>query len=105
MLTAPVDVHAGDLAQQECDALAANPYDSSRPDGVPGVQYQAIDAARAEDACRRAINEQPSPRLQFQLGRALQAGHKDADAVAKYRVAADQGNAPAQSALGCMYQG
>jgi TPR repeat protein len=97
---------AGGSAQQECDALAASSFDLSRPAGVPGIQFENIDAPRAEAACRRAIQEQPLAglRLRYQLARALHAGHKDTDAIASYRVAADQGYAAAQSNLGLMYQ-
>ena len=100
---ASAGAQADGSAQQECDALAASAYDLSRPAGVPGVQFEKIDAPRAEAACRRAVQERPSARLYAQLGRALDAGHKDADAAVNYRVAADQGNALGQYALGWMY--
>src|SRR5262249_40238245 len=92
------------VAQRDCDALAASPADQSRPADLVGVRFDEIDAARAEAACRRAIEEGPSPRILFQLGRALDAGHKDAEAVTNYRAAADQGYAAAQSNLGSMYE-
>jgi TPR repeat protein len=101
---ASAGAQADGSAQQECDALAAHAYDQSRPAGVPGVQFEKIDAPRAEAACRRAVQEHPSSRLYAQLGRALHAGHKYADAVANYRVAADQGNALGQNSLGTMYE-
>jgi hypothetical protein len=94
----------GDQAQQECDILAANPRDSSRPAGIPGVPFDKVDAARAEAACQRAIQERPSPRIYYELGRALAVGHKDVAAVVNYRIAADQGYAMAQSNLGVMYE-
>jgi len=100
---ASAGAQADGSAQQECDALAASPSDLSRPAGVPGVQFDKIYAQRAEAACRRAVQEHPSPRFYYQLGRALDAGHKYADAVANYRVAADQEHAPAQQRLGYLY--
>lgn len=90
-------------AEQECDALAADRYDLSRPAGVPGVESKKIDAARAEAACQRAIRERSSPRVLAQLGRALDAGHKHAEADAKYRGAAEQGSPVGQFYLGLMY--
>jgi TPR repeat protein len=95
---------ADGAAQRECDALAASPYDLSRPAGVSGVQFEKIDAPRAEAACRRAVQEHPSPRLYAQLGRALNAGRKYADAVANYRIAADQRSPLGQHGLGTMYE-
>jgi TPR repeat protein len=89
--------------EAECDALAANPDDQSRPPGVSGVHYDRIDAMRAEAACRRALHEVPSPRVVYQLGRSLDAGRKYAEAVANYQNAAEQGYAAAQNSLGLMY--
>src|SRR5580704_8331860 len=74
-------------AQRDCDALAGSPSDRSRPTDVAGVPFSEIDAARAEAACRRATQERPSPQIFFQLGRALDAGHKDTEAVTNYRAA------------------
>jgi hypothetical protein len=88
----------------DCDALAASPEDRSRPAGVSGVVFNQIDGLRAEVACRRAVQEGPSLRVFFQLGRALDAERKDTEAVTTYRAAADQGYAAAQSNLGSMYE-
>jgi TPR repeat protein len=59
-----------------------------------------IDAPRAEAACLRAIQEQPLPRFYYQLGWALQTGGKSREAVENFRIAADQGYAPAQATMG-----
>jgi hypothetical protein len=91
-------------AQRECDTLAANPLDSYRPAGIPGVPFKQVDAGRAAAACQRAVQEEPSPRTYYELGRALAAAHKDVAAVANYRIAADQGYATAQNNLGVMYE-
>jgi TPR repeat protein len=95
--------HTSGPAQQECDTLAASTYDQSRPAGVLGVESDKIDAPRAEAACRRAVEEQPSPRAYLQLGRALDAGRKYAEAARNYRIAAAQGNPVAQYLLGKLY--
>jgi len=104
LLAASAGVPASDPAQQQCDALAASPSDLSRPAGVPGVQLEKIDALRAQDACLRAVQEQPSPRLFYQLARAFQAGRKEVEALTNYRIAADRGYVLAQGSLGWMYQ-
>ncbi len=91
-------------AAKDCDALAASPFDKSRPADVPGVLVARLDTGRAEPACRKAVQEQPSPRLYFQLGRVLFAEHKDADALRLFRLAADQGMPDAQTDLGIMYR-
>jgi TPR repeat protein len=90
---------------QECDAAAGSPDDPSRPGGVPGVPFDKIDAGRAEAACRSAVQEEALPRLQYELGRALEAGQQSvAEAARRYGLAADAGYAPAQNNLGMMYQ-
>jgi TPR repeat protein len=93
----------GNLSEHECDILAASPYDLSRPANVPGVEFEKIDAAAAGAACQRAVREHPSPRLFAQLGRAFDAGHNHAEALANYRVAADQESPVGQFYLGFMY--
>jgi TPR repeat protein len=88
-----------------CESLAASPYDSSRPADIAGVEFNHIDAHRAETACRSAVNTEASPRLQYALARALEAGGQSLDeAVRLYRQATDEGFAPAQSNLGWLYE-
>jgi TPR repeat protein len=93
---------------QECDRLAASPYDASRPAEIAGVDHDKLDAAQAVPACRAAIAALTDyPRVAFELGRALQkAGGAEAEAEAArwYRHAADAGNALAMNNLGVMYE-
>ncbi|WP_286719323.1 hypothetical protein [Devosia sp. 63-57] len=86
-------------AAQTCDALAASAFDQTRPDGVPGVPFDAIDVAAAQEACLAALAEAPSPRIAFQLGRALhRAGALD-DAIGYYMQAVEAGHAEAMVGL------
>lgn len=56
----------------ECDRLAADPRDESKPRSVVGVEYGALDARHAAIACHQAILRQPEvARLKFQLCRCL----------------------------------
>jgi TPR repeat protein len=86
----------------QCDRLAANPSDPRRVG--EGVAIEDISPDSAIAACRSAVGEFPkNPRFQYQLGRALQKGERDEDAIAWYRMAVAQGYAPAQNNLGRMY--
>lgn len=88
-----------------CESLAASPDDRSRAADIAGVDFGHIDAHRAELACRSAVDTESSPRLQYALGRALEAGGQSLDeAVRLYRQAADQGFAPAQNNLAWLYE-
>jgi len=92
-------------AVQDCDSFASSPDDLTRPAGTPGIPFDQIETERAEAACRLAVGEQTSPRLQYELARALEAGHKSVtEAAHLYRLAADEGFAPAQSNLGLLYE-
>jgi len=86
-----------------CDILAANPLDPHKL--APGVKFETIDARQAIAACKTALkNDARNPRLQFQLGRALERSGAFAEALIAYRSAAELGYAPAQNALGGMYE-
>lgn len=92
-------------AARDCEALAASPDDPSRPADVQGVSFDSIDPERAVAACRAAVSTDPSPRLQYALARSLDAGHQSpAEITRLYRLAADQGYAPAQSNLAQLYE-
>lgn len=92
-------------AADDCDALAASPFDASRPPGVPGVAFKDIDAPRATQACMDAFAQMPfDPRVQFQLARARQAGKADQSAMAGYKQALSQGFYLAASNIGVMYE-
>ncbi len=56
----------------ECDRLAADPGDASRPSSVVGVQYGSLDARHAVIVCHQAILSRPDvARLKYQLCRCL----------------------------------
>lgn len=94
-----------ETATAVCDRLAASPIDPSRPDGVVGLEFGAIDVASALPACRAASAAEPdSPRLQFELGRVeLKAGDA-ATALALFRKAAAAGHAGAMNSVGIAYE-
>jgi hypothetical protein len=57
----------------ECDRLAASPFDSERPPEVPGVSTEWLDAEAAIAACSKATADNPTvARYLFNLGRAYQ---------------------------------
>ncbi len=84
----------------QCDLLAASAFDKTRPANVPGIPSGKIDAARAIQACREAIIQDPSPRTYYQLGRAMEAGRASGGAFRYYKYAAERGHAHAQNQLG-----
>jgi TPR repeat protein len=102
ILAMAAPVGAAEPPVHECDRLAAHKHDRQRV--ADGVLLEDIDATSAIEACSSALEEFPGTlRFEFQLGRALQAGRHDEDAVEYYRSAAEQGFAPAQAALGQAY--
>lgn len=85
-----------------CDRIAADPADPDRPAGVQGVaEIAAADIATAIKFCRTA--SAGSRRAMYQLGRALAAGGKTAEALAAWRKAADKGSSSAMVELGVAY--
>lgn len=84
----------------QCDFLAAAPMNQV---GVPGVEFDRIDVARAIPACEAAVEKEPQhPRLLYNLGRALDAAGRYDDAVTYYARSADLGFVSAISSLGVM---
>jgi len=72
LLALPCFIADASAQVADCDALAASPFDRSRPAAVAGVNLAKLDAAKAVPACRKAIEERPDdPRIMFQLARAL----------------------------------
>lgn len=60
----------------DCDRLAANPNDVRKLRDVDGIRFPMLsaNAQPAVQACRRALSDAPgTPRLMYQLARALQA--------------------------------
>ncbi|KAB2874802.1 MAG: tetratricopeptide repeat protein [Bauldia sp.] len=88
-----------ETAPTECDRLAASPVDPDRL--APPVEFDDMDGAAAEVACRAALAGAPgTPRLVFQLGRALDRQDRIDEARAVYQQAIDAGSLPAMLALG-----
>jgi hypothetical protein len=57
---------------RECDRLAADPRDRSRPSSILGIEYNRLDARHAATVCHQAVLRHPSlARLKFQLCRCL----------------------------------
>ena len=87
-----------------CDQAAANPFDSTRPAGIPGVSFTAIVPGTAISACEEAATAAPDDaRIAMQLGRAyLAAKNLDAARTQFFR-AYQQGNAQAAANLASLY--
>jgi uncharacterized protein len=86
-----------------CDALAAHPFDISKPANIAGVDFHDLDAEAALLACQAAFANDPTPRLQFQLARALEANKLVDLARAGFKAAADKGHRRAMFSLGYSY--
>jgi hypothetical protein len=87
-----------------CSDLAASPYDPQTPAGQ-GKEIADIDATAAVQACQDAVQAAPDDaRMHFQLGRALDAAERYADALAAYGTAAERGFALANVSLGNFYE-
>ena len=85
-----------------CDRMAGDPLDLDRE--VPGIAFDFVDGARAAEACAEAIAASPdTPRLRYQLARALDKTKDHANAFAEYQSAADAGYRFAVRALGRAY--
>jgi hypothetical protein len=83
-----------------CDRAAAIPLDKSRPTGAAGVPLGKIDLKIAIPACEAAAKVAPNdPRVASQLGRAFLAAKAYDSSRAYFKLAADQGDAFAQTAL------
>ncbi len=88
----------------ECDRLAAHPSDTGKPKRIAGVQIWAIDAAEAVNVCARAAGRFPEmPRLDYQLGRALDAKNDHDEARRRYELSAEKGYPAAMNNLGNLY--
>ena len=85
----------------ECDVVAADPYDNGRI--TAGVPWGLVNTSIAIRACLRSVAANPNtPRLLFNLGRALDIAERFDEAKSFYRKAADLGYASAFSNLGYM---
>ena len=90
----------------DCDRLAAMPYDTGRPPGLPGVDFEKINVTAATAACNDAIAQYPDVmRFSFEAGRVAGARKDYAEARRLYDKAAAAGYAMALNNIGGMYEG
>ena len=102
LVLAGVGSRAYGNAVEDCDRLAASPFDPNRRG--PGIEFKKIDASKAIAACLEALTLEPDNiRLQFQYARSLDKAKRYTQALAWYRRAAEQRYAAAQYGLGWMY--
>jgi TPR repeat protein len=86
----------------ECDHLTASFHDRDRV--APGVAFRDIDPAIAVAACELAVKERPNEgRLQYGLGRALDAADRDKEAAAAFQRTIDKGYPIGWIGLGSIY--
>jgi TPR repeat protein len=99
----PFDDPAADATA--CDNAAANPTDPKRPSAAAGIAFDKIDTKNAIAACRVAVKTNPNvPRLEYELGRALDADKQYDEAMSYYHKAADAGYAAAMVSIGLTYE-
>ncbi len=108
-LVAPVTFWSSAMAQtpaDTCDQMAASQYDDTRPDGVDGVEIQAVNLPAAVKACRAAHEASPdNARTTFQYARVLGALGQKPEAIELYRQSAEAGHAVAMVNLGAELEG
>ncbi|MBY5871905.1 TIR domain-containing protein [Rhizobium ruizarguesonis] len=86
----------------ECDRLAANPFDPVRT--TVGVLLASLNATAAIDACTKAVEMAPGePRFLYQLGRAYEVAKQFDPARANYQAAVDRNYPSAFMNLGLFY--
>ena len=86
-----------------CDVWASSPIDPSRI--APGIPRGLVNTRQALRACAIAVAENPdSPRLLFQLGRALTLSGRFEEAVGFYLRADAGGYLVASNSLGALYR-
>ena len=89
-----------------CDALAADPGDATRPEGVAGVELAAIDVAAAMPFCTMAHAAYPThTRSAFNLGRIEMAQGRLEAALAVFTVAAQAEHPLAAMTVAQLYEG
>ena len=92
------------LASTQCDRLAADPDDRTKPSDVAGVAWEHIFTGRALKACKAALLRAPDvARFHHQYGLALRKDGRMADAARSFRDAGRMGHARAQYNAGWHY--
>lgn len=89
----------------KCDKLAAHPDDTSNATGV-SVTFDELrrNPQPAIAACRFARSKDPgSPRIMYQLARALRSTENYSEAFGLYKTAAEAGHVVSMASLGVMY--
>lgn len=100
----PAQVSRLGIPTNDCDNLAAGPFDPQRPVGIVGVQSGLLRAAEAIGACQQAVSQYPAvARYAYQLGRALEAAKRWDEAIKALNRAIGAGYAPAMCELANMY--
>ncbi|PIE08526.1 MAG: hypothetical protein CSA74_01885 [Rhodobacterales bacterium] len=90
---------------RRCDALAADPGDATRPEGVAGVALEALDSEAARRMCERAHATYPThARSAFNLGRVHMAAGEPGAAVVAFTAAANEAHPLAALTVAQLYQ-
>ncbi len=85
----------------ECDRLAVAPFNQV---GLPGIEFDAINAKEAIPACLKAVQAaSDNPRFLHNAGRAYDAAGDYKNAVAYYRKSAEADFVPAINNYGVMH--
>jgi uncharacterized protein len=99
-LLLPVNVYA---QVQECDRLAASPFDPQKQ--TTGLSFDKINPNLAIPACKKATEDNPEvARLWFQYGRALEKANRLPDAIYAYQAAAKLKSGAAYNNIGELYR-
>jgi tetratricopeptide (TPR) repeat protein len=99
-LLLPVNVYA---QVQECDRLAASPFDPQKQ--TTGLSFDKINPNLAIPACKKATEDNPQvARLWFQYGRALEKANRLPDAIYAYQAAAKLNSGAAYNNIGELYR-
>jgi TPR repeat protein len=101
LIVPPGPAPAGeDQTVRDCDTLAAHANDPEKA-AVKGVADEAIDTAKAIEACGAAVKANPqSGRLLFQLGRAYWTAERYEEAIETFLEAGELGHGGALAYLG-----
>ncbi len=100
--TQPVDREARVAqARLRCALRAGSPFDPARPESLPGIALEKIDADQAIASCSHPDTQiNSSPGTSFALARAYEANGEYAEAQSFYRLAHSAGYTAATTALG-----